>query len=273
MEFSRVRAHSFLSPEQLRQLEWIKEIDPVKVALRHGGWLAGGVVRQILVGNLDDYFGVESMGDIDVFFPDSHAANAAIIELGSFGRRSFGGGAHEISTRVNDTRMVKIQIVDRSDLTSPTIEELLSGFDFNNCKVGVDGEDIIYSGDFWELEKQKLSRISRGNTPFRGSRLLKYLKPRDLVGITEDSAPHLTAWLCSAARGEFPDGSHQRESMIKHAVQGLTSRGVVRKEDLIFFIGKWTETTGTTSRYEHLVEEVDWALDRIGSYKGELSAV
>jgi hypothetical protein len=47
-------------------------------------------------------------------------------------------------------------------------------------------------------------------------------------------------------------------------VKKLRTRGLVRREDLIFFIGKWKEAIQERHYGRSFTYEVDWALNELG---------
>lgn len=231
----------------------------INEALDKGGWLCGGYARQLMLDQpADEYFRptreriTAPAGDVDIFFNSVEDA-AAATPKGAF--RSQAGFAKEIQN------FVKVQFVDDPGLIKPTIEETLLSFDIVNCRVAINHKHVVVPVGWRELEASKLLRIGRNDTPFLGGRLLKYLEHRGLEGLTDDSYEMLTGWLAHAA-GDFREGGwtprhiHGAEGHIKR----LRERGLVKREDLIFFIGKWKQIFRERTYGQSFTHEVDWAL-------------
>ena len=239
----------------------LASIPSVKSALGMGGWICGGFARHLLLDreihvylkpNSDD----APRGDVDVFFND-HATAVAATPAGV--RKSHAGFAKEL----NDG--VKIQFIDDPDLIKPTIEDTLSSFDIVNCQVAINERCVVIPEGWRELEASKLLQIGRNDTPFLGGRLLKYLNHRGLEGLTDDSYEALTGWLAHAA-GDFKEGGWDENhiSGVKGHVKKLRARGLVGREDLIFFISKWKEIIRERHYGKSFTYEVDWALNELG---------
>jgi len=263
-----------LSPRALSEFQsLLKQVPAVSLTFQLGGWLCGGLARQLLLDKpIQDYLsplhGQEwgqrtRAGDIDLFFPDvPSATRAANATVGS--HRSLAGFAKNASS-IFDRRPVSIQFVDHPDLIQTTIEGTLSHFDLVNCQVGIDGERIYFPEDWHEIESNRLIRISHNETPFLGSRILKYLEYRDLEGLTEDSYEKLHGWFAHAAN-DFREGcwNDQHISCVKNHVQKMRKRGLVRREDLIFFLNKWKIMLVERSYGQSFSYETDWALNELG---------
>ena len=263
MRFKTFSLEEALTPGARADLNHILASVPcVGTALDMGGWICGGFARHLLLDRASrTYFrsisGETPLGDIDLFF-NSHADALAATPKGV--RKSLAGFAKEL----ND--LVKVQFVDDPDLIKPTIRETLSSFDIVNCQVAINNRRVVMPEGWRELEVSKLLQIARNDTPFLGSRLLKYLNHRGLESLTDDSYEALTGWLAHAANDFKGGGWNDRHiSGVKGHVKKLRERGLVRREDLIFFINKWKEIVrerryGSTHTYE-----IDWALNELST--------
>ena len=239
--------------------------DPiVKQAMRQGSWIAGGMVRQILMGHdLKQYFwpegGLNLRGDIDIF--SSSEANAKKISEIKKMHPSQGGFASECSIDVSSLAYVKVQIVNDPTLCYDSVEKCLDAFDFTNCKGAIVDDLVVFDEDLISLESERRLRITNSLSPFMGSRVIKYMKHRGMTGITEDSVPHLTDWLIRAAATNFPGFNTRHVAGIKHAVMNLSKVEVMRQSDHLFFLGKWTDyiNVGSQNYGPGRTIEVDWA--------------
>lgn len=234
-------------------------------ALDKGGWLCGGYARQLMLDQpTNEYFRPTlrndeyvPTGDVDIFFNSIEDAQNVIPKGAA---NSLAGFAKEIRN------FVKVQFIDDPGLIKPTIQETLESFDIVNCRVAINHQHVVIAKDWCEIENQRLLRIGRNDTPFLGGRLLKYLKHRGLDGLTEDSYEQLTGWFAHAAN-DFKEGSWDQKHIVgaRGHVKKLRERGLVRKEDLIFFIGKWKETMHERHYGGSFTYEVDWALNELSA--------
>lgn len=269
----RLRLEDALSPSMLNDLDLMRQSSPaIEATFRSGGWLCGGFARHLLIGGSTENYitgrrGSETQmrsGDVDLFFPDVATANRVISNECTDARPSQGGFAKEDSTRWRRNH-VKVQLVDHPDLVQPTIESTLAKFDLVNCQVGIDGEHIYFPEGWKEIERMRLIRIAHNNTPFLGSRILKYLEHRGLEGLTQDSYEKLHGWFAYAGN-DFAEGSWDARHIVgvRNHVKKLRQRGLVRREDLIFFLNKWKDVIREKHYGRSFSYEVDWALNELG---------
>ena len=268
-EFIKVPVASILSTTELDTLNSLRNTREVRLALQSGGFIAGGFARALLSktpirGYLNP--GYDSLpGDVDIFFKSSEDAEQAAALLGTDVYPSQGGFAKEGSSKLplsdcgSSYLSFKIQLVDATDLIFPTVEETLNRFDFVNCQVALIGDDLIYPREWHDLEKQKRLKIANIKAPFMGNRVNKYIKQRGYKGLVPESQEIFGDWLIKAATSDFEGFKDKHKLGLEHAVKTLFSNGLVPKEDLVLFLGKWKEIRTTlvySSRYTY---EVDWA--------------
>lgn len=256
-----------------RRSEFLSLLDGVPGvarALDAGGWICGGFVRHLLLDMpLADYISVNPdgrTGDIDIFFSNQDDANraAGVAILQGNGcdniQTSWGGFAKNMNARFN-RRNVTIQFVNHPDLLKSTVEETLDGFDFLNCKVAITREGLVIAEGWRDVEDLRLLKICNTTSPFLGSRIMKYLTNKGLHGLTDDSQSLMTEWLLNASLKRFEGSEERHLSGLEHAVKTLHSAGHVKREDLLFFIGKFQESS--FEKYGPTVV-ADWALGVIG---------
>jgi hypothetical protein len=268
-EFIKVPVASVISDSELNTLMGILGRKEIKIALDNGGFIAGGFARALLRNDsIKQYltdFQDRSPGDIDIFFRHKANADSAIAQLGHDFYPSQGGFAKEgtakllFDTEEYSSWSFKIQLVDSTDLIFPTVEETLARFDFVNCQVALVGTDLIYPREWHDLEKNMLLKIANINAPFMGSRVNKYLKQRGYKGLAPESQEVFQDWLIKAATSDFEGFSDKHKLGIEHAVKTLFSNGVVPKESLVLFLGKWKEIQTTWKYSSRSTYEVDWA--------------
>ena len=270
----RLRLEEALSPSMLNDFELLRQSTPViEATFRSGGWLCGGFARHLLIGGstenyLSGHRGSGSparSGDVDLFFPNVATASRVISSECAHANPSQGGFAKEAGGRWRRNH-VKVQLVDHPDLVQPTIESTLANFDLVNCQVGIDGEHIYFPEDWKEIERMRLIRIAHNSTPFLGSRILKYLEHRGLEGLTQDSYEKLHGWFAYACN-DFAEGgwSPRHIAGVQGNVKKLREKGLVRREDLIFFLNKWKELIREKHYGRNFSYEVDWAANELGT--------
>ena len=108
---------SSLTPESHADFLCLLKIPAIANALDMGGWIAGGLPRQLLLGlPLTEYFGGDSnvrAGDVDIFFASVDEANRAAAFEKHF-QPSWGGFAIETQARFAH-RALKVQFVNHPD--------------------------------------------------------------------------------------------------------------------------------------------------------------
>ena len=264
-----------LDPERLEMLETLLNVPIIKQAREHGGIIAGGFPRALLLGKqFKEYFNPTQTdpkvtprpGDIDIFFTSTLAAEK-VIDLYSTKMQNSLGGFAKYTTIYGKTlsSSIVVQLVNHPTLCRSSLEEILDSFDFNNCKVAIVGDNIIYPEGWHELESSKRISISSITSPFMGSRLVRYLTSRGMVGVTADSREKLTEWLCAAAISKFDGYMPQHLDGLKTAIMQLEFNDQLNADELVLFIGKWkiltyekSENYGPSNSVE-----VDWALKKV----------
>ena len=270
-EIVKHQISSALSPRAAAEFgKIVSGVPAIASALEEGGWIAGGFARNLLLDlPAADYFSDtrdHKPGDIDIFFPSVESANRAIDRAKEAGRGvqpSFGGFAVESSFKIKGSGSSKIQFVNHESLVRPSINETLEAFDIANCRVAITKSEVYYSDDWHALESKKLIRVCHGNTPFLGSRILKYLEHRGLDGLTEDSNEMLTGWFAHACK-DFNERKWEPGHIngSQGHIKRLYEKNLMKRDHLIFFIGKYHEVIKSESYGESMI--VDWALHKMG---------
>jgi hypothetical protein len=128
--------------------------------------------------------------------------------------------------------------------------------------VAISREGLIIAEGWREVEDLRLLKICNASSPFLGSRITKYLTKKGLNELTEDSQPLVTEWLLGASLKEFEGSETKHLRGLEFAIKTLHANGHVKREDLLFFIGKYQERI-QHERYGPTVT-VDWALKELG---------
>lgn len=253
-----------LTPGRHADFLCLLKIPAIANALDMGGWIAGGLPRHLLLGlPLTEYFGEGSnrrAGDVDIFFASVDEANRAAAFKKSL-QSSYGGFALEAQARFAH-RTFKVQFVNHPDKVYQSVESTLENFDFLNCMVGLTRDKLIIAEGWHEAEAAKLLKICNATSPFLGSRINKYLTERGLENISPDSQENLTSWLCRASSQDYDGVTQKHSAGLQYAVRKLAELGHVRREDFLFFIGKYQMFVKETLYGDTKV--FDWALHHIG---------
>jgi hypothetical protein len=264
-----------IHPNTRRLFNALVRREQIDQAFRRGGWLAGGFIRQVLLGNdvTKSYLvpdGESYVGDIDVFFADAEIAKDFVTEYGSGVVRSYGGFAGEENVSLDYSvfpRTLKFQYVDSPKMCLP-FEASMERFDFTNCKVAFKG-DFFYVPSGWrQIEANRQIQISNNESPFLGSRILKYMKFRGIKSLTDDSTPLLKEWIYRVAAGDFPEYEARHMQGFESAIRRLYDTKKMDPDFLTLFLGRWTSYTKTPRAYGHYDQvPVDWALTELGKDK------
>ena len=265
-EFIKVPVASIITDTELDMLNTLRSTKEVRIALENGGFIAGGFARALLnKQSIRDYLAPNNYdllpGDVDIFFKSKEEAERAAEFLGPDVYPSQGGFAKEGTAGLSGLSRLafKIQLVDASDLIFPTVKETLARFDFVNCQVALVGDDLIFPREWHDLEKKKLLKIANIEAPFMGNRVNKYIKQRGYKGLVPESQEIFGDWLIKAATSDFDGFEAKHKLGLEHAVKTLFSNGVVSKDSLVLFLGKWKEIRTTWKYSSRSTYEVDWA--------------
>lgn len=263
-KFIHMSLEEALTPGRHADFLCLLKIPAIANALDMGGWIAGGLPRHLLLDlPLTEYFGEDSnrrAGDVDIFFANIDEANRAAAFEESL-QSSYGGFALEAQARFAH-RTLKVQFVNHPDKVYQSVEGTLENFDFLNCMVGLTRDKLVVAKGWHEAEAAKLLKICNATSPFLGSRINKYLTKRGLENISPDSQENLTAWLCRASNQDYSGITQKHASGLQYAVKTLADLGHIRREDFLFFIGKYQMFVKERAYGETKV--FDWALHHIG---------
>lgn len=158
-------------------------------AFEHGGYVAGGFARHVMMHQegigfrraIDDYLHQRG-SDIDLFFRDRSGYVAAFSSLADVDdshmvrtkQMATGNAVNVQMTLVVDgsEKVVNVQLI-KCSFGPPA--DIISEFDFTNCRFAFDGESSYYDVDAPALESASvldIARLSPGSLPWR---LMKYV--------------------------------------------------------------------------------------------------
>jgi len=254
-----------------------QEHKDVNTAIQSGGWLAGGFVRNVVLGRgIDQYF--RDRGDIDVFFPEPGIPNKQIVSRSSKRKwyPSPAGNAIQRTIRIRDTKLTTtLQFINHEKLCHPTLHETLERFDLLNSAVGWDGKHFHIPADWQEIEESGLIFINRADSPFLGGRISKYLNLRGLRGIHPDSIQKLKDWVVSSSVQNFENCHHNGDdnlnAYVKFSVFSLfdkNNHSWLDKSDALLFLSRWTVSVRDEDENDYgMIKLKDWALHTIQNWR------
>lgn len=287
MEFETFN-HSILTKKTQVDLKAILNMPIVDLALSNGGYLAGGFVRSALCGDdvidylipeNDSHFSINGKrpGDLDIFFenPESVAIcsemlkESASSDVNDF--RSLGGFAFEGNIRAsnignirdNYRKYIKVQLVDHNSSCGKQMLQNVGNFDFTNCAVAMTKDKIFVPRNWREVEKDNLLDVVSSASPFLGSRILKYIHTRGMVGLTERSRDTIVEWIVRSLYGKFEGYTKMHtSSVVSNLKKMATDVRLIPTNDLVMFLGVWKETIKQSGAYGKTYE-VDFAMNEI----------
>lgn len=254
-------------------------------ALAAGGWIGGGFARQIAHHVLlkekdhDEWMTYLSpgnqyewtrTGDVDVFLPkkttkfDDEIAGFPNSYAGFAKNMKVYGKGKEFPGRTT------IQFITDPAFRYDTMEDCLQAFDLYNSRYALTYTDpgrFVLHWDPWALaaDDLKIVSIASAESPFLGSRVLKYIQDRGCTnGIDPKSNDLMLQWLIRAGTDAWPDNfTKQHVNGVKNQVMKLRVAGHIEVDAMALFINKWAVRVKTGSGYESIYKEVDWAMDQI----------
>ena len=232
----------------------------VQCVFNHGGYIAGGFVRQLLLKqSIKEYLedNGKQAGDIDFWFPDENSYTNCHADLVS--KKDAQTSKFEKSLlgfAINNVMRYTCFLEDgftskgyaKSQLISGVFgapEKIMNSFDFTNVRCALTKDAVIYDKNFFDVESKHELDIRCANSPLLGNRILKYLNDRGLHKISDASKQYVTEW---CIRQTMPEGFNNnpnpdlnKKVMISATqIKNLASRlDVISDEDLILLIGKY----------------------------------
>lgn len=299
MEFE-VFDHTILTEKVQADLKKIMCNPLIDTALSNSGYLAGGFVRSALKGDdIMNYLMPPYLknneearpGDIDIFFEREDGVaecNSYVIEQiaqndNIKNHRSIGGFAieeyirgSEISNEHKGSKF-KVQLVDHKQTCGKPMLESLGNFDFTNCAVAMTKDKIFIPRGWREIEDDNLLDVVSSESPFLGSRILKYFYHRGFSKLTERSRETILEWTVRSLHGKFEGYDKSHTAGIESNLKAMANNAdLVPTNDLTLFLGKWQtllniDTSSGIYGPTHYVS-VDFALNEINKRNHQASA-
>lgn len=161
-------------------------------------YIAGGFIRNLIrcgdISCISKYF--QGGGDLDVFFYDKISFNKYFCKLGQINYYTPSLGSHAFNFNLYYEpirRGVQVQLI-KTFTGSP--ENILSTFDFTNCRVAFDLNHVWIDESLITLEKLKQLKIANQSATLT-HRVAKYIKRYDYTNVEESSLLHLKSWFQS----------------------------------------------------------------------------
>jgi len=233
----------------------------IRVGFANEGWIAGGFAREAFkcasTGRSFRNYLFEKAGDIDFFFQEDKKHLIA--------KTCRTSDAVFATNYTNDK--IKVQFV--TAFTHSSVEKTFKSFDFYNCCYAITrrkGEYFVeYLPEAKELDAKKELGVKCSNSPYTLQRIVKYLSRKDLDKISKESDEIVYDIIVRAASESFDKKFRYNvfKPYTQESLMQLFKIGVVKKEDLILFLGKYSVVTNGDSYGPSIVE--DWAMSELES--------
>ena len=275
-------------------------------------WIAGGFAREVChahfnLNSKDEIFKRKrvinyltkssSSGDIDFFCNSESVCNNVIKNISEYinSLDSFNSINHyftNFSWNYKTCRSnpflgtlvmsdVKIQIVNKFFFNS--IKDCFDSFDVVNCRYAIEkvNNDYIihYDNDALQCDKEKILKLDSAKSPFTISRIVKYLRHRNLKRLSKDKKTQQVFLEClyKVIENKWPKMYNIHEDIMKNSVKNLHKTVRLDPEALSMFIGFIKETiveeqnvsfmspanSGYGIYYSNVYKDIDWASNQL----------
>jgi len=290
---------NFIAKDKVKkQLSTIFDDFAIKTSLENGLFIAGGFAREVCHAHFNlnnetnnnnsriiDYLIADnSSGDIDLFSNSNEVCRKLTKNIeeyvNSLDRSSrsyqsaFACNYQSDRKSMFHNREIKVQIVNKFFFKD--IEECFDSFDVVNCKYAIKKEDknyvVYYDTEALEADSKKLLKLNSSKSPFTISRIVKYLKYRNLNNISEDEKTQEVFLEClyKAIENNWPKYYNLEAECFKQSIKNLHKTISLKPEILSMFIGfireqVISETTSLPNNsgygvyYANVYKDVDWA--------------
>ena len=275
-------------------------------AFKESLWIAGGFAREVCHANFNlndkdknfkhsriiDYL-VEknSSGDIDFFCKSEDVCNNVVKKMSEYINQlrdcysidyystnfSWNYRTYNNYSRLMKSDLmtdVKIQIVNKFFFKN--ISDCFDSFDVVNCKYALEKNNddyiIYYEEDALESDREKILKLSSSKSPFTISRVVKYLRHRNLNNISRDEKTQKIFLEClyKTIENNWPEIYNINEESIKSNIKNLHKTIKLSPELLSMFIGFMKETiiegqemvrpsSGYGIYFSNVYKDIDWA--------------
>lgn len=224
-----------------------------------GAVVAGGYPRLALRGKTINQIFAGS-GDIDIFFrtKQGYEEYIELIKLSSlrFEMGKSGGGSSTNMVVSGDGNMYAVQMIGCHFGDAETI---LGSFDFYNCMVAFDRENLWRDDRQEEHEKQDKLGIMRWDSPLLLSRVVKYISRHRFTGLTDECREKFIGWVydtyCTLPKtGTLPGFNNMNQRAFKaHLTNLFGNKNIVTDADLVLFGTLYGDeiAKNDTVNYEH----------------------
>ncbi len=233
----------------------------IRVGFANEGWIAGGFAREAFkcasTGQSFRNYLFEKSGDIDFFFQEDKKHLIA--------KTCRTSDAVFATNYTNDK--IKVQFV--TAFTHSSVGKTFESFDFYNCCYAITrrkGEYFVeYLPQAKELDAKKELGVKCSNSPYTLQRIVKYLSHKNLDKISKESDEIVYDVIVRAASESFDKKFRYNvfKPYTQDSLMQLFKIGIVKKEDLILFLGKYSVVTNGDSYGPSIVE--DWAMSELES--------
>lgn len=294
---------NFIAKDKVKkQLSTIFDDFAIKTSLENGLFIAGGFAREVCHAHFNlnnetnnnnsriiDYLIADnSSGDIDLFSNSNEVCRKLInnIEeyvnsLDRFSRSyqsEFACNYQSDRKSMFHNREIKVQIVNKFFFKN--IKDCFDSFDVVNCKYAIKKEDknyvVYYDTEALEADSKKLLKLNSSKSPFTISRIVKYIRHRNLKSLSEDKKTQNIFLEClyKAVENNWPSHYSLDQECFKNSIKSLHNTIGLKPELLSMFIGFIKEqvvdgrvqlpnSSGYGVYYSNVYKDIDWASNKL----------
>ena len=277
----------------------------VKTSLDSGLFIAGGFAREVCHTHFNlnkssnndnssriiDYLIADnSSGDIDLFSSSDKVCSKLTKNIEEY-VKSLDRFSHVRSYQSEfafnyqadrksmfHNREIKVQIVNKFFFKN--IKECFDSFDVVNCKYAIKKEDknyvVYYDTEALEADNLMELKLNSSKSPFTISRIVKYIRYRNLKRLSEDKKTQNIFLEClyKAVENNWPSYYGLNDRCFKNSIKNLHNTIGLKPEFLSMFIGFIKEqvvvgraqlpnNSGYGVYYSNVYKDIDWASNKL----------
>ena len=277
----------------------------IKTSLDNGLFIAGGFAREVCHAHFNlnnevsinnntriiDYLIEEnSSGDIDLFSSSKNVCSKLTKSIEEyinnldrfsyvrFYQTEFACNYQADRISIFHNKEIKVQIVNKFFFEN--VKECFDSFDVVNCKYAIKKEDkkyiVYYDTEALEADSKKLLKLNSSKSPFTISRIVKYIRHRNLKSLSEDKKTQNIFLEClyKAVENNWPSYYSLDDGCFKNSIKSLHNTIGLKPELLSMFIGfikeqvldgkvRLPNSSGYGVCYANVYKDIDWASNKL----------
>ena len=280
----------------------------VKTSLDSGLFIAGGFAREVCHAHFNlnktsnndnssriiDYLIADNnSGDIDLFSSSDKVCSKLIKNIEEYVNNldqlniyrcvrpyqtEFACNYQGNIKSIFHNKEIKVQIVNKFFFKN--IEDCFNSFDVVNCKYAIKKEDknyvVYYDTEALEADNLMELKLNSSKSPFTISRIVKYIRYRNLKSLSEDKKTQNIFLEClyKAVENNWPSYYSLNDRCFKNSIKNLHNTIGLKPEFLSMFIGFIKEqvvvgraqlpnNSGYGVYYSNVYKDIDWASNKL----------